>query len=520
MQTGSPWHETRLRSFRRLNTSGRFDVVVVGGGITGLTSAYLLKSLGKRVCLLERDRIVSGDSGRTTAHLTHVTDLRLTKLVKTFGRDQARLAWRAGEAAIDTVEEIIRRESIECDFQRVPGFLHAAIHGAKGESAVLRKEALLANELGFAASFVSAVPLFDKPGIRFANQATFHPMKYLAALARIIDGDGSVVREHSEVDKIEDEGRLVEANRHRLLCDWLVIATHVPLQGATRLATAALFQTKLFPYSSYAIGAKIRKGLVPLASYWDTSDPYYYLRVDRRSSFDYVIFGGEDHKTGQVSDTQERFNRLEQVLREFIPDAKVDHHWSGQVVQTADGLPFIGKTSERQVVATGFSGNGITFGTVAGMMACDTVLQRQNPWNELFRPNRKKIRGAAWDYIQENSDFPYYFLEDRITAADAKSPRDVKRGEGKILRVDGQRVACRRADEGTVTQVSAVCTHMGCIVHWNAAETTWDCPCHGSRFKATGEVIAGPAETPLESIRRRSAKKKKTGAGDMKSART
>lgn len=493
------WQDVALPRFAPIEKDTRCDVVVVGGGITGLTAAYLLKRAGKRVCLLERDRLGGGDTGRTTAHLTQVTDLRLSKLVDTFGRDSARLVWLGGAAAINTIEQLSRAEEIDCDFQRVPGFLHQSLVDDADESESLADDARLAQELGFEANYLPQVPLMKRPGVRFANQARFHPLRYLAGLARAVHGDNGEIFEQSEATDFEDDPRVVKSNGCRIECDYIVIATHVPLVGEGGLIGATLMQTKLAPYSSYAVGATAPRGALPEASFWDTTDPYYYLRIDRRHDHDYAIFGGQDHKTGQADDTAERFERLERLLKQIVPQASVDRRWSGQVVETHDGLPYIGETAERQFAATGFSGNGMTFGTLAAMMACDYVLSHRNPWQDLFDVNRKKLAGA-WDYVKENFDFPYYLLRDRLRPAEGESTRDVKPGEGKIIRIDGKRVACSRDAAGNLTAVSAICTHMGCVVNWNGAESTWDCPCHGSRFRATGEVLGGPAESPLPAV--------------------
>lgn len=245
--------------------------------------------------------------------------------------------------------------------------------------------------------------------------------------------------------------------------------------------------------------AKVPKGTLPEANYWDTDDPYYYLRVDRLPRHDYVIFGGEDHKTGQESDATTCVQKLESVLESILPDAKVDTRWTGQVVVTPDGLPYMGETAEKQFVATGYAGNGMTFGTLGAMMATDAVLGNKNPWQALYDVNRKKL-GGVWDYLKENASYPYYFIKDKLAAAQGTSLADLKRGEGKILKLAEGTTAAYRDMHGGVVKLSPVCTHMGCLVHWNEADTTWDCPCHGSRFKATGEVLAGPAETPLEEM--------------------
>jgi glycine/D-amino acid oxidase-like deaminating enzyme/nitrite reductase/ring-hydroxylating ferredoxin subunit len=497
------WQDSsQMPRFRSLDSDLRVDVGIVGAGITGLTAAYLLKRAGKKVAVIDRDRLGGVDTGHTTAHVTCVTDSDLTSLVEQFGRDHAQAVWDAGLAAIAEIDTIVERESIDCHWAWVPGYKFAALDGdAAKEAERLRTEAAVATELGFEVSFVDAVPFFNRPGMEVAGQARFHPGKYLAALAALVDGDGSHVYEHTESEEIVDHPLSIKAGGHTITCDYIVIATHTPLMGKTNLLSATLFQSKLFLYSSYVIGGRVPRGTIPDALFWDTADPYHYLRLDRQRDCDFVIFGGEDHKTGQAADTQSCYATLERTIQQLIPAIHITHQWSGQVIETADGLPFIGESSPRQFIATGYAGNGMTFGTVAAMMARDAVLGRRNPWDDLFDPRRKKL-GAVWDYIKENTDYPYYLIKNRLTSPDGKSLRALRRGEGKILEITGNRVAAWRSPGGTVTMLSPVCTHMGCEVDWNEAESTWDCPCHGSRFRPTGAVLSGPAESPLEKIPR------------------
>jgi glycine/D-amino acid oxidase-like deaminating enzyme/nitrite reductase/ring-hydroxylating ferredoxin subunit len=475
------------------------DVAVIGGGITGLTAAYLLKRAGLTVAVIERRRCAGGDSGLTTAHVTCVTDLDLSEMVKNFGRDHAQAVWDAGMAAIDQIEAIVEDEQIECEWVRIPGYKHAPRGGADEKTVRhLREEAELAAELGFDATYLDAVPFVGTPGFVIADQAKFHPRQYLAALSSRIVGDGSFVFEETESKEVADSPLRVEANGHTISCRDIVIATHTPLMGKAGMMSAMALQTKLYLYTSYVVGGRLPPGSVPEASFWDTADPYHYLRIDRHTGFDYAIFGGADHKTGQEPDPVARYRTLEQDARALLPQLDITHHWSGQVIETNDGLPFIGETSPHQFAATGYAGNGMTFGTLAGIMARDYVLGMKNPWQELFDVGRTKIKGGAWDYIKENVDYPYYMIRKWFAGAEGKSLREVKPGEGKILELDGETVAAYRSPKGKVSVLSPVCTHMGCLVEWNSAETTWDCPCHGSRFAATGAVLAGPAETPLE----------------------
>ncbi|HUR56957.1 MAG TPA: FAD-dependent oxidoreductase [Opitutaceae bacterium] len=502
MDTASYWIDSApLPRFAGVDRNVEVDVVVIGGGIMGVTAAYLLKQEGRTVALVERERCARVDTGHTTAHLTAVTDLRLYELEKSFGRAAARAVWDAGAAAIDQIVKLIRAEEIACDFRWVPGYLHAPLDGAeKSDTDELEREATTAKELGIGAEYLPEVPFVALPGVKFANQALFHPRKYLAALLQRIPGKGSHVFENSEAAEVTEKPLAVKVGENQIRCRYIVMATHNPLMGKAGMLGATLFQTKLALYSSYAIGARLPHGKIPEASFWDTSEPYYYLRVERRRNHDYAIFGGEDHKTGQEPETTERYRRLEQRFRKLVPEAQIDHRWSGQVIETTDGLPYIGELSEQQFGGTGFAGNGMTFGTLSAMMAVDAVKKRRNPWQDLFDPGRKKVRGGAWRYVTENKDYPFYFVRDWLAGSEGKSLRSLKRGQGKILNLDGKKVAAFRDERGKVSLCSPVCTHLKCIVGWNDAEQTWDCPCHGSRFKPTGEVISGPAEEPLEKL--------------------
>jgi len=498
MDTRSEWRDAQPPRYESAAHPDQFDVLIIGGGITGLTAGYLLKRSGKRVAVFERDRLGAGDTGSTTAHLTQVTDTPLTELDRTFGRDGAKLAWQGGEVAIALIESIVEREQIDCDFKRVPGYYHAPLDQKDDDRAALQETAQLAQELGFAARFVATAPGLGRPAVEFADQARFHPLKYLAGLARAVEGDGSRVFEVSNVEQVESDPLRVQVGGAWLSGDYLVVATHVPLSGLAGLVSSSVLQTKLYPYTSYALAAEAPSGALPEGLFWDTADPYQYLRVDRQAGRDLVIFGGEDHKTGQAADTEERFARLEAALRRRIPTAQVTLRWSGQVIETNDGLPYIGETAERQFSATGFGGNGMTFGTLAGLMACDAALGREDPWKGLFAPERMHVRGGLWDYVKENSDYPWQLLKGWVGKRTRRPLSDLRPGEGEVLVIDGARVACACDANGHLHQVSAVCPHLGCLVDWNPAESTWDCPCHGSRFRADGTLLAGPAERGLK----------------------
>lgn len=502
VSTESYWIDSApLPHFPKLEASLEVDVVIIGGGITGVTAAHLLKQRGKTVALLERDRLARVDTGHTTAHLTAVNDLSRQEMVRSFGKDAAKAVWDAGSAAIDLIVQNIRANDISCDFRWVPGYLHVpAENAADSDRRFLEREAAVLQELSIDGTLLSAIPVFNCLGIKFPHQALFHPRKYLSALAQKIPGSGSHVFEQSEAGEVQDDPLAVKCGAHQIRCSYVVMATHNPLVGRAGVTGATLFQSKLALYSTYAVGAKVPSGQLPEASFWDTSEPYNYLRIHRHQEFDYAILGGEDHKTGQATDTSESYRRLEQRMLRFIPEAKIDHRWSGQVIDTNDGLPFIGELVPHQFGATGYAGNGMTFGTLGAMMATDAVLKRRNPWTDLFDPGRKKLLGGAWTYLKENKDYPYYLLRDWLGGTEGKSLDDLEAGQGKILQLDGKKVAAHRDSAGKVSLCSPVCTHLGCIVGWNEAEQTWDCPCHGSRFRPDGHVISGPAEQPLKQL--------------------
>ena len=375
-------------AYPQLQRDDAVDVVIVGGGATGLTAAYLLTLEGRSVAVLERSRCAQTDTGRTTAHLTMVTDRTLADLARRFGLDHAQAAWDAGLAAIAQIDAIVRDLEIDCEFGRVPGYLHAPIgEPVNGSASVFREEASLAFELGFDAEFVDEVPFVGGPGVRFADQARFHPVKYLAALARAITDRGGMIFEQCPATDFRiDRPMSVLANGHTLACQSIVLATQAPLRGHAGLIGS--FQTKLARCCSYVVAGRVDKGHVPDALFWDVAAPYHYLRVEPHSDHDLVIFGGEDHAVEPPNDANACFDRLERTLVSVVGDVSVTHRWSGQVIETPDGLPYIGETGERQFAGTGYAGNGMTFGTLTAMMAADRIVGRTNRWSDLFTTRR------------------------------------------------------------------------------------------------------------------------------------
>lgn len=495
MDTTPLWAAAKLPSFAPLDRDIVVDVLVVGAGITGVTTAFVLQGEGVKVALVERDEIASGETGHTTAHLTYMTDTRLSDLVLSTSLQAAGIAWHAGKTAMDFIAETVAAQAIEADLVSVPGYL--AIHAeevVEEERVRMTRERDWCSQLGLPVYLEDRDPIRGLPALCFPGQMKFHPGKYLRGLVKQASMMGARIHEGTMVSGFGRDH--VIANGHRIVFDQIVIATHVPLQGLSGGMGATLFQTKLALYSTYAIAAELPRGEREEMIWSDTADPFHYVRIDRQREGDRVILGGCDHKTGQVEPESDPYLRLEDRLAEWFPGAIRTHRWSGQVVETHDGLPFIGFTDERQFIATGFAGNGMTFGTVAALMARDAILERENPWAQCLAPSRKMVKSLG-SYLGENADFPVRFVTDRFRVSDDPAAT-VAPGEGRVVRSADGPVAVFRDDTGRLHLHTAVCPHLGCIVAWNPDERTWDCPCHGSRFSATGDLIGGPAEKGLE----------------------
>lgn len=478
------------------------DVCIVGAGIAGLSTAYLLSKAGKQVIVLDASRLGGGQTQRTTAHLSNAIDDRYAELEKTRGVDGARLAAESHTAAIACIEQIVQEERIECDFQRVDGYLFAP----PGHSAaVLDEELAAARRAGLEDVELldrAPIPCFDTgPALRFPRQAQFHPLKYLAGLALATRANGGRIHTRTRATLIAGgDSATVETSRGAVVtADCVVVATNVPVNDRVTI------HTKQAPYLTYAVGLRVARGLLPHALYWDTLDPYHYVRLEPLTEdSELLIVGGEDHKAGQVKDEADRWRRLEAWARERFPIQAVESRWSGMVMETLDGLAFIGRNpldKENVFLATGDSGMGMTHGAIAGMLLSDLILERENPWTRLYDPSRKPVRGMAWkEFLSENANVALQYAADWLGGSQVEACEDIPRGEGAVVMHGVQKTAVYRDDQEVCHERSAVCPHLGCIVHWNNGEQTWDCPCHGSRFDALGQVINGPANSPLEKI--------------------
>ncbi|MBI3255985.1 MAG: FAD-dependent oxidoreductase [Candidatus Andersenbacteria bacterium] len=491
----SLWEKTaQAPSFQGLSEDLQVDVVVIGGGITGLTTAYLLQRAGKKVAVVEAARIGMGVTGYTTAHITEQLDIFFSDLLKRFGHKRARMVADSSRAAIDAIEQVSQELGIAADFERVPGYLYS--ESAK-DVEFLKAEAQAARSLGVDVEFVTDVPLpFRTVGaVKFLRQAQFHPLKYIYGLAQHITQNGGHVFEQTRVHNVKG-GRVVTAGGE-ITGAQVVMATHTPI--LTRLLPV---QGKLSPKRSYVLSGKASEDKhVAAGLFWETKRPYHYMRSYASSEGNMLVVGGEDHPSGTSADTRPYFEGLQRYAHEKFGLEEVHSRWSAQYFNTADDLPYIGKAplSRNLYVATGFSGTGITFGTVAALLITDLVLGKKHAWEKLYKPSRLSLAALGKLMKFGISNARHVFI-DRFKSAAAGQPEDLAVGEGRIMKVDGKKMAVYKDKAGKVSKLSPICTHAGCVVQFNSAEATWDCPCHGSRFTGEGKVLVGPAVEDLKKV--------------------
>lgn len=495
--TKSIWMKTPAVPRRSaLDQDTHADVCVVGAGIAGLTTAYLLAREGQSVAVIDAREIGGGETQRTTAHLVNALDDRYFEIERLHGVRGARLAAESHTQAITKIESIIQEERIACEFERLDGYLFGAVPEDAG---IIDRELEAAHRAGLkGVERIQRAPLasFDTgPCLRFPDQGQFHPMKYLSGLALAIERLGGTIYTGSHVNEMKggpqacvktDKGKTITAGA-------VVVATNTPVNDFVTM------HTKQAAYRTYVIGIRVPRESVNRGLYWDTLDPYHYIRLQSETDSDILIVGGEDHKTGQADDTVDRFARLDAWTRERFSMAQdLEYSWSGQVMEPVDSLAFIGKNpgDEPNVyIVTGDSGNGMTHGTIAGVLITDLIQGRPNPWASLYEPSRITLR-AAGEFTRENANVAAQYA-DLLTGGDIGSVRELLPDTGAIVRKGLSKIAVYRDKQGDLHKFNALCPHLGCVIDWNPTEKTWDCPCHGSRFAALGKVINGPALTGL-----------------------
>jgi glycine/D-amino acid oxidase-like deaminating enzyme/nitrite reductase/ring-hydroxylating ferredoxin subunit len=497
----SVWEATRpQRAFPPLRGDAETDVCVVGAGIAGMSVAYHLAKAGRSVVVLDDNAVGGGETGQTTAHLASAFDDYYHVVERIHGEEGARLVHESHQAAIERIGEIAAAEGIDCDYQRVDGYFFLAPHDTRD---LLEREREAAVRAGHHdAELVERVPglPFDSgPALRFPRQGQFHPLRYLEGLAGAIERAGGRIHTGSHVLEVRGGARPeARGDGFAVRAGAVVVCTNSPISDLFTM------HTKQAPYRTFVIGARVRKGAVPHGLYWDTLDPYHYVRLARIEGdpeHEMLVVGGEDHKTGHHDDAELRYARLEAWTRERFPVEGVELRWSGQVMEPVDYLGFIGRDPgsgmDNVYLATGDSGQGMTHGTIAGMLISDLVLGRPNPWEKTYDPARVTLsRESVKEFLTENLDVGVRYTE-WLRGADAESTDAIAPGTGAVVQRGARKVAAYRDEAGVLHERSAVCTHLGCVVHWNGEERSWDCPCHGSRFAPDGEVLNGPALHPL-----------------------
>lgn len=501
-ETQSVWMDTALPPHREpLDHDISADVCIVGAGIAGLTTAHLLLKKGQSVAIVDGSTIGGGQTQRTTAHLSNAIDDRYFEIERLHGEQGAKMAAESHTAAIRLIETTVAEENIDCGFEYLDGHLFAAPdHGRD----ILEQELAACHRAGLADVELSAeTPLSSLSAggcLRFPRQGQFHPLRYLFGLAQTILRRGGRIFTDTHVKRIDGgtPAKVQTADGPVVTCKSVVVATNTPINDLVTM------HTKQAAYRTYALAAEVPAKSVPKALYWDTADPYHYIRLqeiktpDANTSRQLLIVGGEDHKTGQPGSVQS-CERLESWARRHFPQmGKVEYFWSGQVMETIDGLAFIGRNPgdhPNVFIATGDSGMGMTHGTIAGMLLRDLILGRDHRWATLYDPARKTMR-AAGQFTRENLNVAWQYT-DWMTKGEVASADEISPDSGAVVRSGLHKLAIYRDAGGKLHERSAVCPHLGCIVNWNGTEKTWDCPCHGSRFDRYGKVICGPTVSNL-----------------------
>jgi glycine/D-amino acid oxidase-like deaminating enzyme/nitrite reductase/ring-hydroxylating ferredoxin subunit len=487
----SVWITTSDRSrFAALQDSVDVDVAVVGAGIAGLSTALLLKYAGLRVAVLESGAVCGATTGHTSAQHGLIYDT----LRSSFGRDGARAYAAANLAAVELIETIVREHEIDCDWERRAAYVYTEQDSSVEQ---IEQEVQAAEHAGVRAAYTEQtdLPWPVKAAVRFDDQAQFHPRRYCLALARLIDADASHVFEHTRAVDVEEGATcVVKTDRHDVRAAYVVLATHLPF-----LDRGAFF-AKCHPEREYVLAVALEDA-VPRGMYLCADQPTRSIRQHPFDDGELLILSGDSHKTGQDDDTERHYAALERFARERFAVRDVEYRWSTQDHMTVDQVPYIGKLTRGSPLlytATGFNKWGMTSGTIAGVVIRDQILGRENPWSELFDPNRVKPLASARQFVKENVNVARRFVSDRLTQRAPVALEELAPGEGQVTTAGAKQVAVSRDSDGRLRAVSARCTHLGCIVRWNAAETTWDCPCHGSRFAVDGAVTEGPAVEDLQ----------------------
>jgi glycine/D-amino acid oxidase-like deaminating enzyme/nitrite reductase/ring-hydroxylating ferredoxin subunit len=494
----SLWHATaRPTRFASLDNDMTVDVAVIGGGIFGMMAALYLSREGLSVALLEARGIGAGSTGYSTGNLYAPVGAGLAAVERKWGEDAMRHVARSRGEAVDRIEALARELEIDCAFRRCPFHIFSVPGSSPDDLAKLDAEADAAKRAGLSVSMASAAPLPFASGKTLAieGQAQFQPLDFVRGLATRIDGPSCRIFEGSPATDFDADHKLVRTTRGTVHAAHIVLATHTPKKFNA-------VQTELGPYREYGVAVEAPEGTIPPGVFWSMEDSRHSLRSFSHQGRHYALAIGERHKTGQEPDMGARQEKLASYLRQHVRVMRESHRWSAQGYYAADLLPYIGRSAgaESLFIATGFGADGLTYGAMAARIVTDAILRRANPYAELYEARRVRPVKAGAKFVKENVNVAGEYVKDYADLLRAGHADELRPGEGRIVEIRGRHCAAHRTDDGRLLAVSPVCTHLKCIVHWNNAERSWDCPCHGSRFDVDGSVLEGPAATALERI--------------------
>ncbi|WP_113927269.1 FAD-dependent oxidoreductase [Bacillus sp. P14.5] len=493
------WRESvSFDTYPPLSQDTEVEIAIVGGGIAGITAGYELARQGKKVAIIEAGSILNGTTGHTTAKITAQHGLIYDELIQHFGVDLTKTYYQANDDALQYIKKNVRDLQIDCDLTEEDAYVYAITE--KYDEKV-RNEFTAYNKLGIDGELVDKLPidLDIKSAVIMKKQAQYHPLKYLKVLVDEFTNHGGTIYENTTAVDIQEGSSpsVVTRDGHKVNCSNVLICSHFPFFDGK-----GFYFAKMYASRSYILGVKAKKEF-PGGMYLNAESPSRSLRYTDVNGEKLILVGGEDHKTGQGKDTVKHYEALEEYAEAVLGIEELSYRWSAQDLISVDKVPYIGQLTANHkniFVATGFKKWGMTSGTAAGMILSDLIVKKASPYEEIFSPSRFVADPSIKHYLEYNGDVAKHLIKGKLTSV-SKSPADLRNGEAAHVSVNGQKGGAFKDDEGTLHIVDTTCTHMGCEVHWNHGERTWDCPCHGSRFSIGGEVLEGPAKKPLKKLK-------------------